>query len=122
MANEALIFSMIRERNAAIFAKNRSAATAAECKPGVTPPIHQNDRLRAGCQPFCQCGSQRLRKWRGAVARAKIFAQIHDSHLRHGTVLHSRAKAEQLVLSFSRMMKTLHRRRSRTEQRHRVLE
>ena len=120
MAEQAVFALVVGERDAAIFAQNRSAAAPAQRKPGIAAPVDQHQRLRSGRQARGQLAAQPLGNLSGAVRLAKILAQVHDLDARHGAILDARVEAQQLVFSGARVMEAFERGRRRCQQRHRA--
>ena len=64
MALQALALLVVGQRDAAIFALHRAAATAAQHEPGVAAAVDEDERLRALREALGDGVVERCGKWR----------------------------------------------------------
>jgi hypothetical protein len=90
MAHHALALFVIRERDAAIFTLNGSAATSAHRQPRIAAPVDEDERLRAGHKALGNCFTQSRRDRRGAMRFLKFLAHVHHFDVRHLAICDAR--------------------------------
>src|ERR1700737_3019462 len=95
---------------------------AAKHQTRISAAIYEYQRLRARFEARGDGFAELRGKRTGSMRGSEIFAQIHNFHGRERAIFHPRFELEKMIFPGARVVKTLERRCSRTQQRHRALE